>query len=227
MKILIVEDDRSLSRVIQQCLAHLYDSDQAFDGAEGFYYARQNTYDLIILDLMLPEMDGLSMLERLRQEGVSTPVIILTAKNEVSDRTLGFRTGADDYLAKPFDTEELLLRIEAILRRSLGLDRIETFAFLDLVADSSRKQAAIAGFTLPLKGKQYDMLEYLIIRQGRPVSKSQIFDKVWGFLSDTSSNVVEVYASAIRKALKPQGYDRYLKTIRGAGYMLTEEDIDE
>ena len=116
MKILIVEDDRNLSNAIKRCLSSTYDVDQAFDGAEGYFFAKEGIYDLVVLDLMLPEMDGYSVLEKLRKNEVFTPVLILTAKGTIADKARGFRTGADDYLIKPFDKDELLLRIEAILR---------------------------------------------------------------------------------------------------------------
>lgn len=226
VKILIVEDDRNLSFAIKRCLGAAYDSDQAFDGAEAYFYAKEGIYDLIILDLMLPRMDGYTVLERIREGEVFTPVLILSAKSALPDKMRGFRAGADDYLVKPFDKDELLLRIEAILRRTLGLYETKDLVFKDLVISPSAHRASIAGTALPLKGKQFDTLEYLVGKQGQLVSKSQLFDKVWGFMSDTSSNVVEVYVSAVRKQLKPFGYDRYLKTIRGAGYLLSEGDDD-
>lgn len=224
MKILIIEDDHNLSQVITRCLRSTYDTDQAFDGAEGFFYAKEEMYDLIILDRMLPAMDGITVLERLREEQVDTPVLMLTALGTTADKIVGFRAGADDYLTKPFNKEELLLRIEAIIRRSLNLSTTEDIRFKELVLKPSQRRAYIDGQVLDLKGRQYDTLEYLVSRQGTLISKKQLFDKVWGFMSDTSSNVVEVYVSALRRLLKPFNYDGYLKTIRGAGYLLSEDD---
>lgn len=226
MKLLIVEDDRLLSNAIARSLADAYDTDQAFDGEEGLFYAAQDVYDLVVLDVMLPERDGFSVLEALRVRGVDTPVLMLTAKGTTADKLRGLRAGADDYLTKPFDRDELLARIEAILRRSTGRTDVRTIAFGDLVLHTQTKQAAVAGEPIPLKGKQYDILEYLVSHQGSLISKDRLFDKIWGFMSDTSSNVVEVYVSALRKALAPSGYDRYIRTIRGAGYLFTEEDHD-
>lgn len=226
MKLLIVEDDRLLSNAIARSLAAAYDTDQAFDGEEGLFYAAQDVYDLVVLDVMLPERDGFSVLEALRVRGVDTPVLMLTAKGTTADKLRGLRAGADDYLTKPFDRDELLARIEAILRRSTGRTDVRTIAFGDLVLHTQTKQAAVAGEPIPLKGKQYDILEYLVSHQGSLISKDRLFDKIWGFMSDTSSNVVEVYVSALRKALAPSGYDRYIRTIRGAGYLFTEEDHD-
>lgn len=224
MKLLITEDDRLLSNALARCLREAYAVDQAFDGEEGLFYAAQDVYDLVVLDVMLPKRDGFSVLEALRERGVNTPVLMLTAKNTTADKLRGLRSGADDYLTKPFDRDELLARIEAILRRTTGRSDVTTIVFKDLVLHTQSKQAAIDGKLLALKGKQYDILEYLVSHEGSLISKDRLFDKIWGFLSDTSSNVVEVYVSALRKALAPSGYDRYIKTIRGAGYLFTEED---
>ena len=224
MKLLIVEDDRLLSRAVAAALQGSYDVDVAFDGEEGLYYAAQDVYDLVVLDVMLPGRDGFSVLEELRRRGVGTPVLMLTAKGTTADKLRGLRSGADDYLTKPFDRDELLARIEAILRRATGRADVRTIAFEDLVLHTQTKQATIAGVPVPLKGKQYDVLEYLVSHEGSLVSKERLFDKIWGFLSETSSNVVEVYVSALRKALAPFGYYRYVRTIRGAGYLFTGDD---
>ena len=224
MKLLIVEDDRLLSNAIARSLRDAYAVDQAFDGEEGLFYAAQDVYDLVVLDVMLPGRDGFSVLEALRARGVRTPVLMLTAKGTTADKLRGLRSGADDYLTKPFDRDELLARIEAILRRATGRADVTTIAFKGLVLHTQTKRAAIDGQPLALKGKQYDVLEYLVSPEGSLISKDRLFDKIWGFLSDTSSNVVEVYVSALRKALAPSGYDRYIKTIRGAGYLFAEED---
>ncbi len=224
MKLLIVEDDRLLSNAIARSLRDAYAVDQAFDGEEGLFYAAQDVYDLVVLDVMLPARDGFSVLEALRARGVRTPVLMLTAKGTTADKLRGLRSGADDYLTKPFDRDELLARIEAILRRATGRADVTTIAFKGLVLHTQTKRAAIDGQPLALKGKQYDVLEYLVSHEGSLISKDRLFDKIWGFLSDTSSNVVEVYVSALRKALAPSGYDRYIKTISGAGYLFAEED---
>lgn len=224
MKLLIVEDDRLLSSALARTLGSIYDIDQAFDGEEGLFYAAQDVYDLVVLDVMLPERDGFSVLETLRARGVNTPVLMLTAKGTTADKLRGLRDGADDYLTKPFDRDELLARIEAILRRATGRRDVSTITFKDLVLHTQTKQATLAGEPLTLKGKQYDVLEYLVSHRGSLISKERLFDKIWGFMSDTSSNVVEVYVSALRKALAPSAYDSYITTIRGAGYLFSEDD---
>lgn len=224
MKILIIEDDYAISNVIKRCLQNDYDIDQAFDGEEGKYFANQNIYDVIILDLMLPIIDGYALLENLRKEGNYTPVLILTAKGTLYDKIKGFKSGADDYLVKPFDKDELLLRIEAIIRRTTGRYDIKEIFFKEMKLNIKTRTIIINNNQLNLQGKQYDILEYLMNHTEELISKNKIFDKIWGFETDTSSNVVEVYASGIRKILKQYDYDKYFKTIRGAGYMLTEKE---
>ena len=135
-----------------------------------------------------------------------TPVLMLTAKNARNDRVRGLQLGADDYLAKPFDRDELVLRVEAIIRRSMGVRTLNAFGFRGLTLDPNTRRAAVDGAPVVLKGKQYDVLEYLVSHEGQLVSKTQLFDRVWGFMNDTSSNVVEVYVSALRKVLKAVSY---------------------
>jgi two-component system response regulator CiaR len=219
VKILIVEDDEILSNTIKQCIEKNYDAEQAYDGEEGIAFAIGNIYDLIILDIMMPIKNGYEVLRELRSKNVNTPVLILTAKDTLQDKVLGFRAGADDYLVKPFEREELLLRIEAILRRSNGLYADNIIKYKDLELNLSNRQAQINGNILNIQGKQFDMLEYLINYKNTIITKDQIFDKIWGFNSETTTNVVEVYASGLRKELKKYSYDQYLKTIRGVGYI--------
>ena len=183
-------------------------------------FAKQNIYDAIILDLMLPEMSGYDVLLKLRDEKIYTPVLILTAKGTISDKVKGFRYGADDYVVKPFEPEELLLRLDAIIRRTTGEYKENILEFKDLKLNLSNRQATINGKEIELQGKQFDILEYLIASRGTIVTKEQIFDKIWGFDSFTTTNVIEVYASGLRKALKKYGYDKYIKTIRGVGYII-------
>ena len=223
MKILIVEDDKILSRTIEQCIKDKYDTDIAYDGEEGVLYAKQKIYDAIILDLMMPAMDGYEVLETLRTEKIFTPVLILTAKDALEDKLKGFRMGADDYLVKPFERQELLARLDAIIRRTSGnYTNKNTLEFKGLVLDLSNRKVTADGKEIVLQGKQFDFLEYLINSQNTIITKDQIFDKIWGFNSETSTNVIEVYASGLRKELKKSGYDKYLKTVRSVGYIWSE-----
>ena len=222
MKVLIVEDERTLSDTIKQCICKKFDTEQAYDGYEAYMMAKENIYDAIILDLMLPEMSGYEVLLKLRENKVSTPVLILTAKDTLNDKLKGFNYGADDYLVKPFEREELLARLEAIIRRTNGAYKQNEIEFKDLKLNIKSRRAFIKDKEITLQGKQFDILEYLINSKGTIITKEQIFDKIWGFDSFTTTNVVEVYASGLRKTLKQYGYDKYIKTIRGVGYMITD-----
>lgn len=226
MKILIVEDDRVLAKTIEQCIAPKYDSDIAYDGEESIMYAKQGIYDLILLDLMLPIMNGYEVLQNIRASKNFTPVLILTAKDGLEDKLKGFDNGADDYITKPFERKELLARIEAILRRTNGnYTETNTISFKDLVLDLNNREVKVNGQEVILQGKQFDVLEYLITSKNTIITKDQIFDKIWGFNSETSTNVIEVYASGLRKELKKIGYDKYLKTIRGVGYIWNDKEF--
>ncbi len=222
MKVLIVEDERTLSDTIKQCICKKFDTEQAYDGYEAYMMAKENIYDAIILDLMLPEMSGYDVLLKLRENKVLTPVLILTAKDTLNDKLKGFNYGADDYLVKPFEREELLARLEAIIRRTNGAYKQDEIEFKDLKLNIKGRRAFIKDKEITLQGKQFDILEYLINSKGTIITKEQIFDKIWGFDSFTTTNVVEVYASGLRKTLKQYGYDKYIKTIRGVGYMITD-----
>lgn len=227
MKALIVEDDRLLRETIGESINALFQCDFAIDGEEGLDLALQNIYDAIILDIMLPNMDGYEVLKQLRKQGVNTPVLFLTAKDSIDDKIKGFKIGADDYIVKPFHGEELLLRLEAILRRNGIIVSNNQLKFLEMELDLKKKSMFIRGEEIPLKGKQFDLMEYLINNKESIITKEQIFDRIWGFNSDTTISVVEVYASNLRKALKESGYDKYIKTIRGLGYILSSGEFND
>lgn len=221
MKVLIVEDDKILSDTIKQCIEKEFEIEQAYDGQEGLLYAEQDIYDVIILDLMMPIMNGYEVLVELRNKKIITPVLILTAKDGLNDKIKGFKSGADDYLVKPFEKEELIVRLEAMVRRNNRTYLKNEIEFKEMKLDLKTRKAYIKEDEISLQGKQFDMLEYLINYKNTIITKEQIFDKIWGFNSETTTNVVEVYASGIRKELKKFDYDKYFKTIRGVGYMLT------
>ena len=231
MKVLIIEDEKVLSDTIAQCIAQEFQTEQAYDGYEGYSYAKENIYDAIILDLMLPEMSGYDVLLKLRENKVYTPVLILTAKDSISDKLKGFRYGADDYLVKPFEVEELIARLQAIIRRTKGNYQDDLLEFKDLKINTQKRNITIKDKEVTLQGwiknhrqgKQFDILEYLVTSKNKILTKEQIFDKIWSFNSFTTTNVVEVYTSELRKTLKKYGYDKYIKTIRGVGYMLSEK----
>jgi two-component system response regulator CiaR len=222
MKLLIIEDDKHLSETIRETVGELFETEQAYDGEEGLFLAEQNIFDVIILDIMLPFMNGYEVLENLRKKNITTPVMMLTAKDGIDDKIHGFKVGADDYLVKPFHREELLLRLEVMVRRTVGEFKENVITFKDLKLNVKNNTAIIGDELVNLNGKQFDLLEYLINNKNTILTKEQIFDRIWGFESDTSATVVEVYASKLRKNLKKFNYDQYIKTFRGLGYMLTE-----
>lgn len=222
IKILLVEDDLSLSNSVFDFLDDFADVMQVFDGEEGLYEAESGIYDLILLDLMLPEKDGFQVLQELREKGVTTPVLIMTAKESLEDKGQGFELGADDYLTKPFYLEELKMRIQALLKRS-GKFHLNQLVYGDIEVDLSTNSTKIAGKEVELLGKEFDLLVYFLQNQNVILPKSQIFDRIWGFDSDTTISVVEVYVSKIRKKLKGSVFAEHLQTLRSVGYILKHE----
>lgn len=192
---------------------------QVFDGDEGFYEAESGVYDLILLDLMLPEKNGFQVLKELREKDIKTPVLIMTAKESLDDKGHGFDLGADDYLTKPFYLEELKMRIQALLKRT-GKMTTSQLSYGNISIDTERNMVKVGDTTIELLGKEYDLLIYLLQNQNVILPKSQIFDRIWGFDSDTTISVVEVYVSKIRKKLKGTDFVDNLQTLRSVGYIL-------
>ena len=223
IKILLVEDDLSLSNSIFDFLDDFADVMQVFDGEEGLYEAESGVYDLILLDLMLPEKDGFQVLKELREDGITTPVLIMTAKESLDDKGHGFELGAVDYLTKPFYLEELKMRIQALLKRS-GKFNDNTLSYHELTADTSTNTTTVNGEKVELLGKEFDLLVYFLQNQNVILPKSQIFDRIWGFDSDTTISVVEVYVSKIRKKLKGTSFANNLQTLRSVGYILKDAE---
>ena len=223
IKILLVEDDLSLSNSIFDFLDDFADVMQVFDGEEGLYEAESGVYDLILLDLMLPEKGGFQVLKELREQGITTPVLIMTAKESLDDKGHGFELGADDYLTKPFYLEELKMRIQALLKRS-GKFNDNTLSYHELTADTSTNTTPVNGEKVELLGKEFDLLVYFLQNQNVILPKSQIFDRIWGFDSDTTISVVEVYVSKIRKKLKGTSFAKNLQTLRSVGYILKDAE---
>ena len=223
IKILLVEDDLSLSNSVFDFLDDFADVMQVFDGDEGLYEAESGVYDLILLDLMLPEKDGFTVLKELRDQGITTPVLIMTAKESLDDKGHGFELGADDYLTKPFYLEELKMRIQALLKRS-GKFEQNTFSFGDVCVNLSTNSTYVGDKEVELLGKEFDLLVYFLQNQNVILPKSQIFDRLWGFDSDTTVSVVEVYVSKIRKKLKGTDFATNLQTLRSVGYILKNAD---
>ena len=223
IKILLVEDDLSLSNSVFDFLDDFADVMQVFDGEEGLYEAESGVYDLILLDLMLPEKDGFQVLKELREKGISTPVLIMTAKESLDDKGHGFELGADDYLTNPFYLEELKMRIQALLKRS-GKYNSNTLSYKEVTVDTATNTTTVDGKVVELLGKEFDLLVYFLQNQNVILPKSQIFDRLWGFDSDTTISVVEVYVSKIRKKLKGTEFAKNLQTLRSVGYILKDAE---
>jgi DNA-binding response OmpR family regulator len=223
MRLLIVEDNEALLDSIVQLLEKDYTLDTATRGDEALYQAEQGIYDAIILDVMLPEMNGFDIVKVLRKKQISTPVLFLTARDSLEDRVKGLTLGGDDYLVKPFQNQELQARILAILRRSANISVDQTLSYKGIVIDLAKKQIVVEGETIPFTIKQFELMEYFIQHPEQILTREQIYDRVWGYDSDTTIGIVEVYVHQIRKKLQPFGYDKDLRTVRGIGYMLTDQ----
>ena len=224
MRILVVEDEIHLAEALIQLLKKQnYTVDSVYDGEDGLDYAMSNIYDVVVLDLMLPKMDGLSIIKNMRKTGNDTPVIMLTAKGEVMDKVKGLDSGADDYLAKPFNTDELLARIRALGRRKGEVTTPTGLTFGDIELDTSALTLSCASKEINLTLKESELLEYLITNKSTVLSKDMIIEKLWGFDSEAEANHVEVYISFLRKKLKYLGSKTSIVTVRGVGYSLKEE----
>ena len=221
MRILLVEDEVPLAEAIAQILKkENYTVDLVHDGESGLDYALSNIYDLILLDIMLPKQDGLMVLKQLRKDGILTPVLLLTAKGEISDKVSGLDSGADDYLAKPFAKEELLARLRALLRRKGELIPTKGLQYGDILLDHDRLLLRKEESEINLTLKEADLMEFLILRKGLIASKELIIEKLWGFDSEAEHNNVEVYISFLRKKLSFLKSEVGIKTTRGIGYSL-------
>ena len=225
MRILIVEDEQALALLISDRLKkERYTVDISNDGEEGLYNALSGIYDLIILDIMLPRVDGIEILKELRKEDHDVKVIMLTAKAELDDRLLGFANGANDYVPKPFHIDELIARVNAQLNISRAVD--ETLKYGDLVLNypSSEIGSDISGENIGVNNKEFQLLEFLMKNPDRILSREIIYDRIWGMESDASSNNLEAYMSFVRKKLKLIGSNVSIKTVRNMGYKLVKEE---
>ncbi|MDQ0255615.1 DNA-binding response OmpR family regulator [Evansella vedderi] len=221
MRILIVEDELRLAEALTQILRkNHYSVDAVHDGRSGLDHALCGIYDLIILDIMLPEMDGIMVLKNIRKEEIPTPVILLTAKGKISDKVTGLDSGADDYLAKPFSTEELLARIRSATRRKGELYQDHSLTFGDIELNTANLKLSKNDKDLKLTLKESELLELLILRNKAVTSKEMVIEKLWGFDSEAEYNNVEVYISFLRKKLAFLNSSVVIATIRGIGYML-------
>lgn len=224
MRLLLAEDERELSKALVAILKHNHFSvDAVYDGKEALAYLEAENYDGVILDIMMPEMDGITVLKTIRRQGNPVPVLMLTAKSEIDDRVLGLDSGADDYLSKPFDTKELLARIRAVTRRKTE----STSAVLrvgNVSLNCSNFELSTPKGCIRLSNKEFQMLEMMIANRGQLISTERFMEKIWGYDSDTEINVVWVYISYLRKKLASLEADIQIKATRSQGYSLEGGD---
>ena len=226
VKILLVEDNIEISKNVVEYFNNEVEINAVYDGKDAIEHLNAFTYDLVILDLMLPEVDGMTVLKYISKNCLNTGVIILTAKEELGDKLKAFNLGANDYLTKPFFMEELKARINAILKSMGKVKNQNILEFKNLKIDMKTKKVFINDNELDLNEKLYKLLEYLVLNKGVLLFKEQIFDNICGYNSDAATEIIEVYISRLRKILKEHGYGKYLVTKRGMGYLL-DESVEE
>lgn len=220
MRLLVAEDERDLNRLLQKVLTKAgYTVDGCYDGEEAQLCLLGAEYDALVLDVMMPKKDGYTLVRELRAQGVDTPVLFLTARDSVADRVTGLDLGADDYLVKPFDFDELLARIRAITRKHVG-QRTNTLTVADLTLDTARHQAARGGEEIALLPKEFAILEYLMRHPGTVLSREQIEDQIWNYEYAGSSNNVDGYMSRLRKKIDGGREAKLLHTVRGMGWTI-------
>nr|WP_092067303.1 two-component system response regulator RppA [Dendrosporobacter quercicolus]NSL46515.1 response regulator transcription factor [Dendrosporobacter quercicolus DSM 1736]SDL53798.1 DNA-binding response regulator, OmpR family, contains REC and winged-helix (wHTH) domain [Dendrosporobacter quercicolus] len=222
MRILIVEDEKNLQQLLKKRLTQSgYGVDAVADGLEAELYLEAAPYDLVVLDWMLPGLDGISLLKRLRQKKQNIPVLLLTAKDSIENRVEGLDAGADDYLVKPFAFDELLARIRVLMRRQTNI-RFDTVAVADLTVNFSTRTVARGNKNIVLSSKEFSILEYLIRNQGIVLSREKIEQHIWNYDFESGSNVVNVYIRYLRKKIDDDFEQKLIHTVRGAGYVLQE-----
>jgi DNA-binding response OmpR family regulator len=221
MYILLVEDERRLAQAVRRVLEEEgHTVDVAYDGEEGLAMATETDHDVIVLDIMLPVMDGIEVCRRLRRNKIDTPVLLLTALDGVDDKVRGLDSGADDYLPKPFAFQELLARLRALSRRRVQAREPMELAVDDLKLDLRRRRAERAGRVIELSPKEFNLLEFLMRNQGRVLTRTQILDHLWGYDYTPDSNLVDVYVAYLRRKVDKAGERPLIRTVRGVGYAL-------
>ena len=223
MKLLIVEDDREAAAYVVKAFTEAgHVANLAADGAEGYTLASGSTYDVLVVDRMLPKLDGLSLIGRLRAEGLKTPVLILSALGQVDDRVQGLRAGGDDYLTKPYAFAELLARVEALSRRGGAAATETVYRIGDLELDRLSHTVTRGGQDVPLQPREFRLLEYLMRNAGQVVTRTMLLENVWDYHFDPQTNVIDVHVSRLRSKID-KGFDKQLlHTVRGAGYMIRD-----
>ncbi len=224
MKILIVEDDISISAFVVKGLKEAgFTVDTAFTGDEGYIKLITGVYDAAVMDIMLPEIDGLTVIEKIRSKNINTPIIILSAKREVDDRVIGFQKGGDDYLTKPFSFSELLVRIQALIRRARKGETVTSLECADLKMDLISHSVSRGETSIELQPKEFAVLEYMLHNKGRVISKTLMMEAVWDYNFDPQTNIVDVVISRLRSKIDKDFEKKLLHTVRGIGYVLKDE----
>ena len=223
MRILIAEDEEDMNRLIKKSLEKEgYGVDACFDGKEALYYLEHTDYDAAILDIMMPEADGLTVLKAIRKKGLDLPVMFLTAKDSIPDRVLGLDSGADDYLIKPFDFDELLARVRSMTRKRTP-HTSSRITIGDLTLDTGSHTVTRAGKTIDLSSREYSILEYMCMNPGIVLSREKIEDHIWNYDYSGGSNVVDVYISYLRKKIDGGKPDNLIRNVWGAGWVIKED----
>ena len=221
MQILIVEDEQKVAAFLRQALTEAgYAVSVAYDGAAGLHLAQASDFDLIILDRLLPQMNGLEFCRTLRDQKSETPILMVTARDSLADTVLGLDSGADDYLTKPFSLDELLARVRALLRRRSGSAVSSVLTLDDLTLDTQTRIVRRGSAEFELSSREYALLEYLLRNPRRPISRTQIAEHVWGFDFDGGSNVIDVYVSYLRRKIDAGHERKLIKTLRHVGYQI-------
>jgi DNA-binding response OmpR family regulator len=224
MRILIVEDDKKLAHQLQKGLMEQgHSATLAFDGPEGLYAAQSEQFDVFVLDVMLPGIDGFSLVRRLRGTGSTTPILLLTARDTAEDIVMGLDAGADDYLTKPFSFKVLVARLRALSRRK-QVEPSTELHIADLVLDPGKHEVKRAGVPIPLTPREFEFLELLLRNSGRVLTRNRLIEAVWGNERDVENNTVDVFIRQLRTKLEPSGTSKLIHTIRGIGYTLREEE---
>ena len=227
MRLLIIEDEKPLAKVLQKGFSEQgFTVELSFDGEDGLFLAEHYPFDAILLDIGLPHIDGLSLLQTLRRRNVLTPVLMLTARREMNDKVSGLESGADDYIAKPFDFPELLARVRSVIRRHKG-QPAPLLRVGDLRIDTNRRRVERDEEEIRLSSKEYEYLEYLALNRERVVRRAELLDHIYGVNYDFDSNIIDVYISNLRRKIDRNRPVKLLHTIRGVGYQLSADEMDE
>lgn len=221
MKLLIVEDDIGISYTVARVMQDEgHKVTESYNGEEGLHHALYGEFDLIILDIMLPKVDGFTFIEELRKQRVDTPILCLTAKDALNDRIKGLTIGADDYMVKPFEIPELIVRAKVLLRRYGKVNLEEQIIYGPIAIQVRNRVITVTGEELTLTEKEYELLEYLLMNKEQIVTKEQIYNRIWGLDSEAGIGIVELYVHYLRKKLSSWQADQYIQTVRGLGYIL-------